>query len=80
MELRSNKSSLTDVVCGVPQVSILVPLLFTMYINDVCNTSRRLNFVLYSDDATFLTTYNDTDILFNHTNVELKMPHNLLFK
>ena len=71
VEFRNNKSSSRDVVCGVPQGSILGPLFLMIYINDICNVSENLNFVLYADDTTFYTTHNDIDILFNCTNIEL---------
>ena len=53
-------STLLNVTCGVPQGSILGPKLFILYINDICNASTSLKFILFADDTNVF--YSGVDI------------------
>ena len=44
-------SKLRDIICGVPQGSVLGPKLFILYINDLCNVSNLVKYVLFADDT-----------------------------
>ena len=56
----NNKNSeFTEIRTGVPQDSILGPLLFSIYINDLITVSNKLNFIMYADDTTIYFDLED---------------------
>ena len=59
VSVNSCNSEAMNVVCGVPQGSILGPKLFILYVNDVCNVSSLLRFVLFADDTNIFLPGDD---------------------
>ena len=49
--LDNTESSLLNVICGVPQGSILGPKLFILYINDIVQVSDILKLIIFADDT-----------------------------
>lgn len=68
---KENKSFTQTISCGVPQGSILGPLLFILYINDFVHSSKLLKFILFADDSTLYMSHRDLRFLINTVNSEL---------
>ena len=63
-------STLRNVICVVPQGSILGPKLFILNINDICIVSPVLKFILFADD---------TNIFYSGGDIRQKIWHDILF-
>ena len=66
-------SEILKIKCGVPQGSILGPLLFIIYVNDMCNVSELLFKVLYADDTCVTIAGKNIDQLIFTLNEEVEL-------
>ena len=66
------KSDLQNIQCGVPQGSILGPLLFLLYINDLAYACKRTFPVLFADDSNVFISDNNPNHVQQMKNDELK--------
>ena len=64
VHLNSINSSFRNISSGVPQGSVLGPLLFLLFINDMPLISSLVSYILYADDTTGIFSSPSLDDLF----------------
>ena len=69
--IAQSNSSTSLIKCGVPQRSVLGPLLFIIYINDIIKSTTWLKFVLFADDTNLFASHINLEILIDQINKEL---------
>ena len=62
-KLNTGFSKWTEILLGVPQGSVLGPLLFNIYINDLFFLTEKTNVCNYADDTTFYACDSDLHYL-----------------
>ena len=78
VEINNTQSTKNDITVGVPQGSILGPLLFIIYINDIIHSSTVFRFIIFADDKTLYTTLNTQEDINDILNDELVKINNWL--
>ena len=68
VDYNSHNSELKLINTGMPQGSILGPLGFIIYVNDIPNSVPNLSLILYADDTSAFTSHKDISTLNNIMN------------
>ncbi len=69
VQIDNTKSDFCSITTGIPQGSILGPLLFIIYMNDIAESSDLFDFVLFADDTSLTTTVK---LIMKKNNVNLQ--------
>lgn len=68
---KDNSSPFSNMICGVPQGSVLGPLLFIIYTNDLPQCLKHTKCILFADDTTIYTSDSNLDQLYASLNADL---------
>ena len=69
VSVNGENSTTLAIKYGVPQGSILGPLLFIIYINDIPEIAPFAKFIMYADDANIILTGDTIDIIVRELNL-----------
>ena len=78
VQLNGTDSDIKSITCGVPQGSVLGPILFLLYTNDISNISDKLKFFLFADDTNIYIESSNLSYLEKIMNKELEKLYDLL--
>ena len=71
VRMNDSLSSYSSTECGVPQGSVLGPLLFLIFLNDFNSISSKLEVITFADDASIFMSNSDMATLESQMNKEL---------
>ena len=73
VNVNNTSSDFQKITCGVPQGSILGPLLFLCYVNDMSmSISGECKLMLYADDSAILYSHKDPRVISERLGQELE--------
>ena len=79
VQILSTLSDYTDVRVGVPQGSVLGPLLYIIFANDLTNIIHNVNITTYADDIALFSTSNSLNELIDKFNPNVNIVQNCHF-
>lgn len=75
VKINNTVSDTRQIICGVPQGSVLGPLLFIIYTNDLPNSLTHTSAIIFADDTTIYTKSKNIASLYENANYDLKSLH-----
>ena len=72
VQIKDTRSEFYEIKCGVPQGSILGPLLFILYVNDLQRALKQATSSLFADDTSIYYSHSDIKQLEATLNSELQ--------
>ena len=72
MTMTMTMSNEKPIHSGVPQLSVLAPLLFLLYVNDLNNVSEEFQIITFADDTNLFLSGPHLNELFAKANNELR--------
>ena len=73
VQLGNTKSQLHGISRGIPQGSVMGPLLFNIVINDLNAATKQIDLIMYADDTTLISTLET----FGNTNRPTEIENNI---